>query len=115
MSNCNDFLAGQNKEMEADIAEGLSAEKLNERLEKITIVNDIIDVGNATRIAAWQSQAQREPKIIQDAYANFDVMKDKFSALRKITAPRRISNGSTIPNRRQQNISRRWSTFSISG
>ena len=85
MSNCNDFLAGQNKKMGADIAEGLSAEKLNERMEKITIVNDIIDVGNATRVAAWQSQALREPKVIQDAYANFDVMKDKFAALRKIT------------------------------
>ncbi|SHO53388.1 methyl-accepting chemotaxis protein, partial [Desulfopila aestuarii] len=85
MDNCNDFLAGQNKKMEADIKAGLSEEQLDERLEKITVVNDIIDVGNATRIAAWKSQAQREPKIIQDAYTNFDVMKEKFAELRKIT------------------------------
>ncbi len=85
MSNCNDFLAGQKNKMEADLKAGSSIEKLNERLAKINIVNDIIDVGNDTRIAAWKSQAEREPKIIQDAYANFDVMKEKFSALRKIT------------------------------
>lgn len=85
MSNCSDFLAGQNKKMETEIAEGAYAERLNERLDKITLVNDIIDIGNATRLAAWKSQALREPKIIQDAYANFDVMKGKFTELRKIT------------------------------
>jgi methyl-accepting chemotaxis protein len=85
MSNCNEFLLGQNKKMEEDIANLLSEEKLDERMMKITLVNDIIDVGNNTRLAAWRSQAQRAPKVIQDAYANFDVMKEKFSALRKIT------------------------------
>ena len=85
MSNCNDFLVSQNNMMETEIKEGVGEEKLTERMAKITLVNDIIDVGNASRIAAWRSQAEREPKIIQDAYANFDVMKDKFAALRKIT------------------------------
>lgn len=85
MSNCNDFLAGQNQKMETEIAEGAYAEKLKERLGKITIVNEIIDLGNATRLSAWKSQAQREPKIIQDAYANFDAMKASFAALRKVT------------------------------
>ena len=85
MSNCSDYLAGQTKKLEEDIASGSSADQLKERTEKITVVNNIIDVGNATRLAAWQSQALRDPKIIQDAYANFDVMKEKFAALRKIT------------------------------
>ena len=85
MQNCNDFLASQNKAMEQDIADAQSAFKLNERMQKITIVNEIIDVGNATRIAVWRSQADRQPKLIQDAYANFDEMKEKFSTLRKIT------------------------------
>ncbi|MGB3222679.1 MAG: methyl-accepting chemotaxis protein [Desulforhopalus sp.] len=85
MDNCNEFLVGQSETMERDIQAGLSEAELNERLQKITIINDIIDVGNSTRIAAWKSQSLREPKIIQDAYANFDVMKQKFSSLRKIT------------------------------
>ena len=85
MDNCNDFLAGQINKMETEITDGAYAEKLKERQQKINVVNDIIDVGNATRLSAWKSQALREPKIIQDAYANFDVMKAKFATLRKIT------------------------------
>lgn len=85
MSNCNDYLTGQTKKMDTEISEGADPAKLRERLEKITVVNEIINVGNATRLAAWRAQAQRETKVIEDAYANFDVMKDKFTALRKVT------------------------------
>ena len=58
---------------------------LIERLEKITLANDILDLGNATRVACYKSQALREPKIIEDANKNFDEMKTRFAALRKIT------------------------------
>jgi methyl-accepting chemotaxis protein len=85
MSNCNEFLAGQNEKMLKDIKAGLSYEKLEERLRKITLVNDIIDVGNATRVACFKSQAMRDPELIEQANANFDVMAQKFSALRQIT------------------------------
>ena len=85
MENCNAFLAGQNEKMLDEIRMGATTDQLSERLEKITLVNDIIDVGNSTRLAAWRSQAVREPKVIQDANANFEVMKEKFSLLRKIT------------------------------
>ncbi len=85
MNNCNEFLAGQNAKMTQEIEEGASKEAMKERLDKITIVNDIIDVGNAARVACYKSQAMRDPKIIRDAQANFDVMKNKFNDLRKIT------------------------------
>lgn len=84
MQNCNDFLVGQNGKMLADVANGKSKEKLTQRLEKITAVNNIIDIGNATRLAAWRSQAQRNPKIIQGAYGNFDVMATNFATLRQL-------------------------------
>jgi methyl-accepting chemotaxis protein len=85
MTNCNTFLAGQTENLQNEIRRMADPSALAERLEKITLVNDIIDVGNMTRIAAWRSQAQREPKIIQDASGNFSTMEEKFSALRKIT------------------------------
>jgi methyl-accepting chemotaxis protein len=85
MTNCNAFLAGQTENLQNEIRRMADPSALAERLEKITLVNDIIDVGNLTRIAAWRSQAQREPKIIQDASGNFSTMEEKFSALRKIT------------------------------
>ena len=85
MSNCFAFLASQNQAMTQEIAAGTSEAKLKERLNKINIVNEIINVGNATRLAAWQSQALRSPKIIKDANANFDQMEVKFNALRLVT------------------------------
>jgi methyl-accepting chemotaxis protein len=85
MENCNTFLVGQNEAMREELRDNLSIAQLDERLTKITLINDIIDVGNATRIAAWRSQATREPKVIQDANGNFEVMTLKFNELRRIT------------------------------
>ncbi|MBN1556293.1 MAG: chemotaxis protein [Phycisphaerae bacterium] len=83
--NCIDFLASQNEAMKKEITEGAAPEKLNERLAKITLVNDIINIGNETRVACFKSQALRDPKIIRDANANFDKMSTLFADLRKIT------------------------------
>ncbi len=85
MGNCSDFLAGQNAKMDKEIDEFSAPKLLAERLEKIKLVSEIIDLGNATRIAAFKSQARRDPQIIKDANQNFDVMASKFAALRKIT------------------------------
>jgi methyl-accepting chemotaxis protein len=71
--------------MEREIGANSDAATLKERLAKINLTNDIIDLGNTVRLAAWRSQAQREPKIIQDAAKNFDDMNGKFAELRAIT------------------------------
>ncbi len=85
MKNCREFLAGQNMKMTAEVADETTPEKLLERLRKITLVNDIIEIGNETRVAAWKSQAEGEPELIENANHNFTVMTSKFAALRKIT------------------------------
>jgi methyl-accepting chemotaxis sensory transducer len=84
MNNCADFLTSQNKAMEGEF-ETATVPKLTERLRKITLVNDIIDLGNAVRIAAFKSQAMRDPKVIQDAMVNFDGMEERLNALLPIT------------------------------
>ena len=85
MSNCNEFLAGQHVKMDKEIGEFSAPKLLAERLEKIMLVSNIIDLGNETRISVFKSQARRDPQIIKDANSNFDVMQNKFAALRKIT------------------------------
>jgi methyl-accepting chemotaxis protein len=85
MQNCADFLESQNEAMKRDFANGASKEKLEERLAKITLCNDVIDLGNATRIACFKSQALRDPALIEDANANFDAIATKIAGLRKIT------------------------------
>ena len=83
MDNCNTLLAGQSQKMRTEIQSGKDAAALTERLEKIDLISDVITIGNQTRIAAWRSQAEREPKIIQDANNNFELMKEKFATLHK--------------------------------
>ena len=85
MKNCADFLAGQTERMQAEISEGASAERLVERTQKITWVNDIIDLGNDTRVKVWRAQAERDPKIIESALENFPKMDTLFDKLKTIT------------------------------
>ena len=85
MENCNSYLANQNEKMDADIAKGLKGAKLRERTKKITLVNDVIDLGNSVRIANWKAQALREPQLLIDADKNFEPMAQKFTEMRAIT------------------------------
>jgi len=76
VQNCDDFLNGQQEKLTID---------MQERHEKITLANDIIDLGNDTRIKAFKSQATRDPALMQQAQKNFAQMDQKFEDLRKIT------------------------------
>ncbi len=85
MRNCNDFLDRQNKIMAREVESGSSAAKLQERLDKITLVNDIIGLGNDTRVRLFKAQARRIPEAISAAMDNFPLMAKKLSQLRTIT------------------------------
>ncbi|WP_419778817.1 methyl-accepting chemotaxis protein [Maridesulfovibrio sp.] len=85
IKNCADFLLSQNEAMERELKSGAYPEKLIERLEKITLINDIIDLGNDTRVKNFRSQATRDPEEMRSAMENFPKMEEKFKALSKIT------------------------------
>ncbi|MGE4505934.1 MAG: methyl-accepting chemotaxis protein [Desulfovibrionaceae bacterium] len=85
MQNCNDFLEMQNESMTSEIAQGLPAPRLVERLRKITLVNEIIELGNDTRIKNFKAQATRDPALMHSAMENFPRMDDKFNELAAIT------------------------------
>ena len=74
--NCDDYFTGQQEKLTKDMME---------RNMKINLVNDIIDLGNDTRIGAFKSQAMRRPDIMETALANFPKIDAKFEALKKIT------------------------------
>lgn len=76
VSNCDTFLEGQHEKLHKDMME---------RNAKISLVNDIIDLGNETRIGAFKSQALRSPEIMNDALDNFARIDLKFEELKKIT------------------------------
>ncbi len=85
IDNASNFLDSQNESMEADIAAGATAEKLRERVRKINLVNDVIDLGNETRVACFKSQALRDPALIEQADGNFEQIEQKLADLRQIT------------------------------
>ncbi len=72
MNSCHLFLKQQNESLETEIIAEFEPEKLSERLEKIMLVNQVIEAGNETRLATFMSQALRDPQIIRDAQKNFD-------------------------------------------
>lgn len=85
ISNCVDFLEGQNESMKQESRRGASASALQERLEKITLVNDIIDLGNAIRLGNFKAQATRSPETMRKTLSNFDHLENKYDDLRAIT------------------------------
>ncbi|MCG8568093.1 MAG: methyl-accepting chemotaxis protein [Desulfobacterales bacterium] len=76
VKNCDDFLQGQQEKLTTDMVE---------RNRKITLVGDIINLGNATRIGAFKSQALRDPGIMTAALTNFPKIEAKFEDLKTIT------------------------------
>jgi methyl-accepting chemotaxis protein len=83
MSESNDFLAGQNAAFKREMSDGSG--DLQERLAKVTIINNIIDLGNDTRIKAFKSQALRSPDFMEDAQKNFPKIANELTEIRKIT------------------------------
>jgi methyl-accepting chemotaxis protein len=83
MKNCNDFLTSQNEAMRKEFNQ--IGANLEERLEKISLVNDIIDLGNAVRVMNFKGQATQDPKLLQQAALKLKGLEKITKKLRKIT------------------------------
>ncbi len=84
IANCFSYLEAQNSAFDRDLANGLSNTKIQERHHKITWINDVIDAGNALRVANFKAQATRDPESFQIALNNFDIS-GLLTDLREIT------------------------------
>jgi methyl-accepting chemotaxis protein len=80
-----DFLVSQNEAMASDIDKKLDETALKERVQKISMVNTLLDLGNQCVIASWQSVAERNPKLIEDSQNNFVKINEILDTLRPIT------------------------------
>jgi methyl-accepting chemotaxis protein len=85
MENCNSFLADQNSEIKKEIRESAEAAKLEERMTKITLANDIIELGNSARVQNFKAQANLDSTMIHEAQKSLDAVGAKATALRSIT------------------------------
>lgn len=82
MSNCMKYLDNQNEAMSREIRAGTAT---YDRLDKITLINNIIDAGNAVRVANFKSQATRDPVAFQKAINEFEKSLRYFTEIRKLT------------------------------
>ncbi len=71
IENCYSYLNDQNATFEKEIKQG--NKNLDERLKKIGFINDIIDAGNALRIANFKSQADLDLLGLKKAANEFDI------------------------------------------
>jgi methyl-accepting chemotaxis protein len=85
MENAQAFLSDQTKTMESEISSGAESSALLERFTKVTVMKEIVDLGNAIRIAVWKSQVERDLKSIQAALKNFDSIEKKLDSIRSFT------------------------------
>jgi methyl-accepting chemotaxis protein len=82
MTSCSTYLDGQNERMASEI----KAHRTNmDRHHKITIVNTIIDEGNAVRVANFKAQATRDPVALKKAIDDFEGRFGLFDELRQYT------------------------------
>ncbi len=84
MDNTRRFLENMETAQKKELAENAGVDKHTERIQKIAWVNDIIDQGNAIRVAAWKSQAMNDPKLMQEAEPLFRTLEELFERLRPI-------------------------------
>jgi methyl-accepting chemotaxis protein len=68
---CNAFVADQSKKLAEEIEQGAAADALKERVLKVKLGNDVIDLGNAVRLGAWRAIATRDAKALEQVRANF--------------------------------------------
>ncbi len=85
LESCYKYLTTQNDRLVQEIKDKFASEKLQQRYLKTILINDVLDFGNATRIAAWKGAALNDPSYLQEAEKNFPEMKKKLNQLRPIT------------------------------
>lgn len=84
MNNVKDMLKRQEGLMEKEIQEGRSKDILRERMKKINLVNEIINLGDSIRINRYKSQTLRDLSIMNDALGTFDDIQQRIEQLRAI-------------------------------
>ncbi len=86
MELVSEYLKGQNDSMQQEIAEGAEQSRLLERLKKIGLVNDLMELGSRGRVENWKSQALRQPEVMAEALKTvFPAIEAKVRELEPIT------------------------------
>ncbi|MEI6783084.1 MAG: methyl-accepting chemotaxis protein, partial [Verrucomicrobiota bacterium] len=90
MKVSNDFLDDQARKLHAALqatnsAAGADVVEVRDRVNKIDLANDVIDIGNAARIGNFKAQATRDLQLFRDTQKKFDELNPKLDALKALS------------------------------
>lgn len=85
MDACSEYLDQQNSRMKEHINEKALGSVLTDRLMKINEINEIVDLGNGTRVGAFKAQATRSPQLLEETIKNFKTRESVLSKVIKNT------------------------------
>ena len=69
--------------------------ELSDRLTKIELCNDVIDLGNEIRVGNWKGQTMRDTALLHETAKKFDLVNAKLDELKNITIRKPTSSRST--------------------
>jgi len=81
IANIDKLIQSQEDKLGKEIKAFSETAKIEERVSKLRLANEIRGEGNAARIAVFKSQALRDPKLIEDGLKNFENINKKFEEL----------------------------------
>jgi methyl-accepting chemotaxis protein len=85
ISNIEGYIKGQNEALSKEIKAGAEAAKLAERAQKSVLANEILNLGNAIRIANFKAQTLDDQRVVQAALGDFEEIQHRVSALLPIS------------------------------
>jgi len=94
MSLCEAYRQSQDASVKATLSQpessdgttpGLDRASVLDRLHKINLADNIIDLGNAIRLGNFRAQARRNPALFQEAQKQFSAVHAKLDELKAIT------------------------------
>ncbi|MFP4068199.1 MAG: HAMP domain-containing protein, partial [Spirochaetaceae bacterium] len=85
MESASAYLDSMNESMEEEIDDGTEAAELEERLQRITFINDVIDIGNEARVSNHKAQASDDYGELDEVVASFEQVYGILDDLEAIT------------------------------
>jgi len=85
MGSAADYLHSQEKTITREINERTEPQKILQRLDKMRMINDIIDMGNNARIGGQKAQVQRSIAMLEDTAKGFEGMYKTLGQIRNVT------------------------------
>ncbi len=79
------YLTIANKDLNEELAGNAEKVTLIDRINKVNLINDVVDLGNAVRIGNFRAQATRSPETFREAQGKFVDVDKKLAELRAIT------------------------------